>query len=113
MNARVPFGAGLFFAPTGKRHHVAVQVPLIRDGQARQYLAIGVGAGNRQPLLMNSQLPAAWVGVRTAGYFTRSGTSGRTVVLNAPLDERRRPAVNAAIFLAAIDAARREQPAVP
>ncbi|WP_167081010.1 hybrid sensor histidine kinase/response regulator [Massilia aquatica] len=174
LNTRVPFGADLprtasavhayrqqagaratvitdlFFAPIGKRHDFAVQVPVIRDGQVRQYLAMGVGAGNLQPLLMNTQLPAGWVGViidrrgtviartqhadrfvgktvgeallarilarqktgihfgvtldgvHTAGYFTRSDTSGWTVVLNVPLAELRRPAVNAAIFLAAI-----------
>lgn len=174
LNTRVPFGADLpktpsavhayrkqagpratvitdlFFAPIGKRHDFAVQVPVIRAGQVRQYLAMGVGAGNLQPLLMNTQLPPGWVGVivdrrgtviartqhadrfvgktvseallvrilarqktgihtgttldgvRTAAYFNRSDTSGWTVVLNVPLDELRRPAVNAAIFLAAI-----------
>ncbi|WP_166888358.1 response regulator [Massilia sp. CCM 8734] len=174
MNTRVPFGADLaktpsavhayrqkagpretvitdlFFAPIGKRHDFAVQVPVIRQGQVRQYLALGVGVDNLQPLLMNTQLPAGWVGViidrrgavvartqhadkfvgkivrdallrrilagekagvhtgttldgvRTAGYFSRSDTSGWTVVLNVPLEQLRRPAVNAAIFLATI-----------
>lgn len=86
MNTRVPFGAelprtpsavhayrqkadprqtvitDLFFAPIGKRHDFAVQVPVVRAGQVRQYLAMGVGADNLQPLLMNTQLPQGWVG---------------------------------------------------
>jgi signal transduction histidine kinase/CheY-like chemotaxis protein len=87
MNTRIPFGADLpkgpsalhayrlqagpretvisdlFFAPIGKRHDFAVQVPVIRNGQVRQYLAMGVGAANLQPLLINTQLPRGWVGV--------------------------------------------------
>lgn len=174
MNTRIPLGADLpatpsavhayrqqagpresvitdlFFAPIGKRHDFAVQVPVIRQGQVRQYLALGVGVENLPPLLMNTQLPAGWVGViidrrgavvartehadkfvgkivrdallrrilagekagvhigttldgvRTAGYFSRSDTSGWTVVLNVPLEQIRRPAAHAAIFLATI-----------
>ncbi|HEX8615746.1 MAG TPA: response regulator [Telluria sp.] len=174
MNTRVPFGVDLpkspsavhayrrkagpretvitdlFFAPIGKRHDFAIQVPVIRQGDVRHYLAMGVGADNLQPLLMNTQLPRGWVGVvidrrgaiiartqnaakfvgktvgegllvriraqqkagvhigttldglRTAGYFSRSDTSGWTVVINVPIEEIRRPAVHAAIFLAAI-----------
>lgn len=174
MNTRVPFGAALpatpsavqayrrqadprqtvitdlFFAPIGKRHDFAVQVPVVRDGQVRHYLAMGVGADNLQALLINAQLPQGWVGaildrrgaliartrhadkligktvsealaariqagqktgvhigtsldgVRVAGYFNRSDTSGWTAVISVPLEEIRRPAIRAAIVLSTI-----------
>jgi len=51
----------LFFAPVGKRHDVAVQVPVMVDGQLRYYLARGLPAASFGSLLAAQKLPGNWV----------------------------------------------------
>ncbi|MET0962251.1 MAG: cache domain-containing protein [Noviherbaspirillum sp.] len=84
LNTRLPFGADLpkgnsnlmellpryapgkavisdlFFAPAGKRYDFAIQIPVMRDGQARYYLAMGMAAEMLHPLFLQQELPAGW-----------------------------------------------------
>ena len=94
VNTRVPFGAplprskgfagrrtgakaaeetlvsDLYFAPIGKRHSYALQVPVTRDGRVAAYLSIGSFAETLQRALEDQRLPKGW----NAAVLDRKGT---------------------------------------
>jgi signal transduction histidine kinase len=51
----------VFFAPIGKRHDFAVEVPVLQDGEVRFRLAMGLATERLQPLLAQQNFPADWV----------------------------------------------------
>ena len=52
----------LYFAPIGKQYSFAVQVPVVRNGQVRYYLAMGSYVSHMQQVLLQQRLPEGWVG---------------------------------------------------
>jgi signal transduction histidine kinase/CheY-like chemotaxis protein len=51
----------LFFAPAGKRHDFAIQIPVSYNGQVRYYLSMGVTVRRLQDLLTQQKFPDGWV----------------------------------------------------
>jgi signal transduction histidine kinase len=49
-----------YFAPIGQRVSFAVQVPVVRDGQVRQYLSMGSFGETLQGLLFDQRLQPGW-----------------------------------------------------
>lgn len=87
LNTRVPLGTGtlpkitpslvqlrqrhgpdatlvsdVYYAPIGKRHSFAVQVPVKRDGRILYYLAMGSFTQQLQRLFDDQRLPKGWIG---------------------------------------------------
>ena len=83
INTRLPFGSSLprskafaelraqaraeetlvsdlYFAPVGKRHSYALQVPVVRENRVVAYLAMGSYAESLQKGLEDQRLPAGW-----------------------------------------------------
>ncbi|CAN5362931.1 hypothetical protein BH11PSE11_BH11PSE11_20650 [soil metagenome] len=51
----------VYFAPLGKDHSFAVQVPVERNGQVQYYLAMGTFTSQLQKLLQEQKLPGGWI----------------------------------------------------
>ncbi|MGV3742009.1 MAG: ATP-binding protein [Burkholderiaceae bacterium] len=51
----------VYFAPIGKSHSFAVQVPVERDGQVQYYLSMGAFTSRLQRLLQEQKLPSGWI----------------------------------------------------
>jgi signal transduction histidine kinase len=60
----------LYFAPVGKRHSYALQVPVTREGRLIGYLAMGSFADTLQKPLEDQGLPKGW----NASVLDRNGT---------------------------------------
>jgi signal transduction histidine kinase len=52
----------VYYAPIGKRHSFAVQVPIKRDGRILYYLAMGSFTQQLQRLFDEQRLPEGWIG---------------------------------------------------
>ncbi|AEG94499.1 candidate histidine kinase, hybrid [Ramlibacter tataouinensis TTB310] len=52
----------LYWAPLGKQHSFAVEVPVVRDGRVLYYLSVGGFASHLQPVLGDQNLPERWIG---------------------------------------------------
>ena len=62
--------SNLYFAPVGKRHSFALQVPVVRQGKVVYYLAMGSYANTLQKLLDDQRLREGW----NAAVIDRNGT---------------------------------------
>lgn len=51
----------VYFAPIGKSHSFAVQVPVERDGRVQYYLAMGSFTSHLQKVLQEQKLPSGWI----------------------------------------------------
>jgi signal transduction histidine kinase/CheY-like chemotaxis protein len=54
--------SNVYFAPIGKQHSFAVEVPVVRNGQVVYYLSMGNFAAHMQKVLADQRLPDGWVG---------------------------------------------------
>jgi len=83
VNTRLPFGSALpksnlnreredagpfstvvsnlYFAPVGKQHSFAVQVPVVREGKAIYYLSVAGFASALQSIVEDPRLPEGWI----------------------------------------------------
>jgi len=83
VNTRLPFGAplpksviaaertaagpfatlvsNLYYAPVGRQHSFAVQVPVVREGRPIYYLSLAGFASHLQPIIDDQRLPAGWI----------------------------------------------------
>jgi signal transduction histidine kinase/CheY-like chemotaxis protein len=52
----------VYYAPLGKSHSFAVQVPIERDGRVLYYLAMGAFTKQLQQVFDQQKMPAGWVG---------------------------------------------------
>ena len=62
--------SNLFFGPVAKKHLIAIEVPVFRDGKVKYCLAIAVFAERIGDLLSDQKLPPGWL----ATIFDTSGT---------------------------------------
>lgn len=58
-----PLVSDVFFAPVGKRYDFIIQVPVMQGAEIRYFLVMGVNVAEIQPLLVQQNLPARWLGV--------------------------------------------------
>jgi signal transduction histidine kinase len=56
-----PIISDVYFAPLGKNHSFAVQVPVEREGRILYYLSMGTFTSHLQKLLEEQKLPAGWI----------------------------------------------------
>jgi len=54
--------SNLFMSPLGRRHEIAVQVPVKVAGEIRYYLGMGIPASRLQVLFDQRSLPPGWIG---------------------------------------------------
>ena len=57
-----PIVSSVFFAPALKKYAVTVGIPVIRNGEAAYYLAVGIPVDTFAQELQNTALPDQWVG---------------------------------------------------
>ncbi|MGV3571489.1 MAG: ATP-binding protein [Ramlibacter sp.] len=89
-NARDTLVSDLYFAPIGKQHSFAVQVPVIRDDAVVYYLALGSYADTLQRILVGQQLPKGWIGAvvdRKGAVVARTRNAERFVSQRPPADQ--------------------------
>jgi signal transduction histidine kinase/CheY-like chemotaxis protein len=56
-----PLVSDIYYAPLGKQHSFAVQVPVERDGRVLYYLTMGTFTRQLQTLLEEQKLPQGWI----------------------------------------------------
>jgi signal transduction histidine kinase len=69
IDPRMTLVSNLYFAPVGKRHSFAVQVPVVHDNKVVYYLAMGGYASSLQHLVVDPRLGEGW----NAAIFDRQG----------------------------------------
>jgi signal transduction histidine kinase len=51
----------VFLASVAKRYDFAIQVPVLREGEIKYYLAMGIQAASLQSLFQNQRFPQSWI----------------------------------------------------